>query len=422
MEIVNMATKKPNTKIENGKVVFSKEILDYFESIRTEENSEWINKYFEILSDLSNFDAKKFNIHHIRPVFSFKDENHKNRKEAKGLADEFNENRIKLSIYNHILAHYCLWKIFNNWDSKHAVHQLCDINDCEILTETEIKEIARIKEDCTKENVTEEETKEYQKNYRKVNKERLNEYSKNYCEINNEELKRKWKEYYYKHRDKYLEEKRNYNYTNSKEISERNKLRRKNNPEKFRKQQRDFYEKHRDKILNKEKIKRSVLCYDYMQHNFCTLSALYSRKYKNKELYNDVNPSEYILRFTPYTQQIPLILIKPLFVIKNNENDIEEQKRINKIKRAKRAKEYRKNNKEIVLEREKKFRSKLCFDPIKNNFCKLTALKGRKRSHDDLYKNINPIEWVLKFTPIISQTPLILIKSLNMIVNEITQI
>ena len=26
-----MATKKPNTKIENGKVVFSKEVLDYFE-------------------------------------------------------------------------------------------------------------------------------------------------------------------------------------------------------------------------------------------------------------------------------------------------------------------------------------------------------------------------------------------------------
>ena len=33
-------------------------------------------------------------------------------------------------------------------------------------------------ESVEKENVTEEETKEYQKNYRKVNKERLNEYSK----------------------------------------------------------------------------------------------------------------------------------------------------------------------------------------------------------------------------------------------------
>ena len=307
-----MATKKPNVKIENCKVIFSKEILDYFESIRTKENSEWINKYFEVLSDPSNFNAEKFNVHHIRPVFSFKDKNHKNRKETKYLADEFNENRIKLSICNHILAHYYLWKIFNNWDSKHAVHRLCDITDYKILTEKEIKEIARIKENCVKENVTEEEVKEYQKNYRKVNKERLNKYSKNYRKINNEELKRKRKEDYYKHHDKYLEEKRNYNHINSKEISERKKLRRKNNPEKFRKQERDFYEKHRDEILNKEKIKRSVLCYDYIQHNFCTLSALYSRKYKNKESYNDVNPSESILRFTPYIQQTPLILIKSL--------------------------------------------------------------------------------------------------------------
>ena len=35
-----MARIKPNTKIENGKVVFSKEILDYFESLRNQELSE----------------------------------------------------------------------------------------------------------------------------------------------------------------------------------------------------------------------------------------------------------------------------------------------------------------------------------------------------------------------------------------------
>lgn len=32
-----MSTKKPNVKIENGKVIFSKEILDYFESLRNEK-------------------------------------------------------------------------------------------------------------------------------------------------------------------------------------------------------------------------------------------------------------------------------------------------------------------------------------------------------------------------------------------------
>ena len=34
------------TKVIDGKVVFSKEILKYFESLRNEETSEWINKYF----------------------------------------------------------------------------------------------------------------------------------------------------------------------------------------------------------------------------------------------------------------------------------------------------------------------------------------------------------------------------------------
>ena len=33
-------------KIVGGKVVFSQEIIDYFENIETKENSEWIKKYF----------------------------------------------------------------------------------------------------------------------------------------------------------------------------------------------------------------------------------------------------------------------------------------------------------------------------------------------------------------------------------------
>ena len=42
------------TEIKNGKVVFSKEILNYFENLKTEENSKWINKYFDVLFDSSN--------------------------------------------------------------------------------------------------------------------------------------------------------------------------------------------------------------------------------------------------------------------------------------------------------------------------------------------------------------------------------
>ena len=79
MEIEIMPIRKANVKIENNKVVFSQEIINYFESLRNEETSEWIDKYFDVLSDPSNFDAEKYNIHHIIPCCTFKDKNHKTR-------------------------------------------------------------------------------------------------------------------------------------------------------------------------------------------------------------------------------------------------------------------------------------------------------------------------------------------------------
>ena len=106
-----MSKRNSTVKIVDGKVVFSQEIIDYFESIKTEENSEWIDKYFEYLSDESNLTATKYNLHHIRPCCTFKDEVHKNRRETQSLGDEFNGNIIKISVYNHLLAHHCLWKI-----------------------------------------------------------------------------------------------------------------------------------------------------------------------------------------------------------------------------------------------------------------------------------------------------------------------
>ena len=121
-----MAKRNSTVKIKDGKVVFSQEIIDYFENLRTEENSEWIDKYFDVLSDTSNFDAPKYNIHHIMPCFTFKDETHKIRKETRIFADRIKENLIKLSVYNHILAHYCLWRIFKTNDSKSPVILMCN--------------------------------------------------------------------------------------------------------------------------------------------------------------------------------------------------------------------------------------------------------------------------------------------------------
>lgn len=158
-----MPRRNSTVEIVDGKVVFSQEILSYFESIRNEENGVWIDKYFERLSDESNLSAEKYRKHHIIPCFSFKDENHKTRKETLSLADKVENNIIKLSVYNHTIAHYCLWKIFNNEDSRRAVYLMCEKRNINCLSENEIKEFAKIQEECAKENITNDERKEYQK-------------------------------------------------------------------------------------------------------------------------------------------------------------------------------------------------------------------------------------------------------------------
>ena len=74
---------------------FSFEVLDYFDSIATNENYEWIEKYFDILMRKENKIAKKFNDHHIRLAFTFRDDNHKNRKETKLLANKVKGNKCR---------------------------------------------------------------------------------------------------------------------------------------------------------------------------------------------------------------------------------------------------------------------------------------------------------------------------------------
>ena len=56
---------------------FSFEVLDYFDSICTDENYEWIVKYFDVITKDENKTSKKYNRHHIKPCCTFKDENHK---------------------------------------------------------------------------------------------------------------------------------------------------------------------------------------------------------------------------------------------------------------------------------------------------------------------------------------------------------
>ena len=222
---------------------FSFEVLDYFYSICTDENYEWIGKYFDVLMKEENKSAKKFNKHHIRPCFSFKDKEHKNRKETQKLADKFNDNLIKLSVYNHTIAHYCLWKIFNNWDSKTAFQRMCNKKDLiNNLTENELMEIAKLQEDCAKTNKTEEEIKERKRNY-----------GIKYRTNNKEEIVQKKKEYYAENRERELKRVRQYRLDNIDKIREYDRERYHKNKEKNSEKRKQRYLENRDEIVEKQK-------------------------------------------------------------------------------------------------------------------------------------------------------------------------
>ena len=282
-----MPRRNSTVEIKDGKVVFSKEVLSYFESIRNEENSKWIDKYFEYLNDEENLSAEKYNGHHIIPCFTFKDETHRTRKETEPLADKVEGNIIKLSIYNHILAHYCLWKIFDNYNSKHAIQYTIgkdkEIND---LSENQIKEIARIREECAEKNQTEEEMKEKQKEYRmsergkesqrkrsakynNTHKELVSKRKKKYRETHKEERSQYWSEYYK---------------NNKEQVDKTHK--------KYRDEHKEDYQKYNHEYS--EKYFKQV-CYDPIKNDYPTLGALRGRIYNHKELYKNIIPTECII-------------------------------------------------------------------------------------------------------------------------------
>ena len=293
--------KKPNVKIENCKVIFSKEILDYFESLRNDKTSEWIDKYFDTLSDTSNFNAPKYNIHHIRPCFTFKDKEHKNRKQTEKLADEFDENRIKLSIENHIIIHFYLWKIYNNYDSKKAFHQMYNLNkNIDDVNENELMKIAKMIEECCDNNRTEEEIKRL---YYKKNNEKLKSQSREYYHNNIEKCTKKNKKYREENSERIKEQRHTHYYEHIEEEHARSKRYREGNSEKIKQLNHDYYEQNREDILEQKKEyylevvvkKNAQLCYDPFEDNFCSLVALKTRKKRHVESYENIEPMNCIL-------------------------------------------------------------------------------------------------------------------------------
>ena len=360
-----MAKRNSTVKIVNGKVVFSQEIIDYFENLRTVENSEWIDEYFEYLGDESNLTATKYRKHHIIPCFVFKDEIHKNRKTTLPLADAINGNIIKLSISNHIKAHNCLRFIFpNNKDARYAVQQLCGEEKYQdTLTEKEINEIAKIEEDCAKENQTKEELKEWYKKWYNDNKNDI-------LKKNRERNKR--------NKEKYSQSAKKYRENNKEKIANGNKKYREENKEKISKRKKEWYKSNKKKISKKRK--------QYRKENKEKISKQRKESYKrNKEK-----------------------------VLKRNKNYYNK----NKKRISKKNREYSRNHKNVVSKKNKNYNSKICIDLIKGDVCSMSSIIGRKFRDKELYKNIKLSECVLKFKPYEQQVPLILIKSLSMVINK----
>ncbi len=279
-----MPRRNSTVEIVDGKVVFSTEVLSYFESIRTEENSKYIDEYFNILTKDENINSEKFEIHHIRPCFTFKNDKYTKRKETKPLGDKFNGNLIKLSIYNHLFAHYYIWKIFNNIDSKESFQRMCGqrIDD---LTEEELKNIAILKEECAKKNKTKEERKEDVRQWYEENKEHKLKKDKERYNKNREEILRKKKEYYENNREQVSKQRKDWREKNKEKISKKRKEDYEKNKEKYKERR----EKNKEKILEKKKKEReSQLCFDPKEENVCLYSTLRGRKQRHKEKYKDV--------------------------------------------------------------------------------------------------------------------------------------
>lgn len=262
-----MPKRKSNVKIENGKVVLSDKVLKIIESWRTEENSIWIDEYLNLLLNNSIVDCKKSRGHHIIPCFVFKDDSHKTRKETEPLADKIEGNLIELSVCNHLVAHYHIWKIFkNNLDAKMAFQRSCKQENIDNLTQEEVYIIGKMEEECAKTNKTEEEIKAKNKEYNEIHKEERNR------------------------------KKREYNKTHKKEKTEYNKRYRELHEDDVKKKRKIYNEIHREERNRKGKEYRHQPCYDPIKNDFCTYTALRARKKRNKEKYKNVIPKDCIIK------------------------------------------------------------------------------------------------------------------------------
>lgn len=386
-----MPKRNSTVEIVDGKVVLSQEIIDYFENLRTIENSEWIDKYFEVLNDENNLNAKKYNCHHIRPCFSFKDETHNTREETEPLANEIKENLIKLSIYNHIKAHYFLWKIYNNIDSKVAFQKMCGqhryINN---ITEKELDEISILQENCAKENQTEEDVKRAIKEWNKTEKGKASIKKSQEKYSNSEHGKQTRKRYFQSEEGRKAQRKSSAKYRNSEKgkayiqewsHSEKGKESRRKSQKKRTEngKSKEYQRKWRKTEKGKESFKKSQEKYNNSEKGK-TNRENYKKSEQGREVHKK-SASKYY-----YSEKGQETSKKYRTSEKGKESQRKAQK---KYAQTEKGKETRKRASDKSAKR-------LCYDPKKENFCTYATLRSRVKCHPDSYKDVNLLECVIK--------------------------
>lgn len=388
-----MPKRKSTVKIENNKVVFSKEILEYFESLRNETSNKWIDKYFNVLSDTSNFNAPKYNIHHIKPVFTFKTDELNTREKAEKIADKFSQNLIKLSIYNHILAHFYLWKIYNNQESKIPLNYLFKTSKIiDELTEEELKKTAKLIEEFSKENKSEIKKSlcldpRYNKILTKTTK--INIYTK----ITTWKSLYRWALHNKQH--PILNNLTPMEFANKYILSDEDKI-------KHFKDIEDYYNPNKNKektklIKNTSVNLRKRYClnpkYEPTNHNtykICHWDALRGWANKHKNLINNVSPTEYANTY--------LISDEELINYKKDILDLENKNL--------------KNKKDDIRKYKSQQNNRLCLDPrfnkviVNNNndykYFKITNWKSlygwaTRNPNHELIENLKPKEFANKY-------------------------
>ena len=56
------------------------------------------------------------------------------------------------------------------------------------------------------------------------------------------------------------------------------------------------YENNKENILEKQKVRNNQTCYDPKKQGECSYNALKLRKRKHPDLYEGINPSDYIIK------------------------------------------------------------------------------------------------------------------------------